>query len=159
MTSISKNNGVMWLLVVNINNGIVSSMMYVNKCIMRLLVLNKDCVVMLVVNINYNCVMLRVDDVLSDNNCFNYWSYNWFHNNWLDDRLNNWLLFDYDVAILLCVNNSFLLNVNVNNVVSLEEELTGHVSIVEDVKPSSNSVVVSQLSNSDDTMSDLNRIA
>ena len=129
-------------------------MMYIYKGIMLLVVVNNHGIVMMGVHIN-NHSLFWLHQVLSDYDCLNYWLDDWFHHNWLDNWLNNWLLLNIHCAMLLCVDDCFFLNHHVTVVVSLEEDLSSDVAIVEDVPPASNSVVVGQMSNLDYAVSQL----
>ena len=123
------NDGVVWLLVVHVNKGIVVSVMNVNECVMGLLMGNVNIIVVVSVDINNGGMVMVIlnnnslvgsVNVLSDDDCVNNWLVDGFNNDCvLDNWLNNGLLlvivllFNVDIVIVASID-SFLVYFNVN---------------------------------------------
>lgn len=146
-TVMVNNNCIVRLLVVNVNKGIMVSMMNINNCVMWLSVSNKNGIMMVGVDINDSGVMVIVLDDDSIVGSVQVFGNNDSLNNWFDDGLNNdvllvdGLLFNDDVVIVATVD-SFLVNFNVDVILRLDEDLTSQVTLMEDIEPFANTVVV-----------------
>lgn len=135
-SSVSNNNCIVGLLVMDIDEGVVAAMVNINKGIMRLLVLNKHGIVVLMMYINNgglvmvvlnNDSVVRSEEVLSNNNGLSNWSDDGLNNDsWLYNRLDNWLvnglLFNNDCVMAWTIDGLFM-NLHIDNISWLDEEL------------------------------------
>lgn len=167
-SSMNNTNSSVWLLM-NVNKGIVVTMLHINNCVMRLSMTNNNGIVRwLCVNINNSCLLLSLNydsvmwlyQVFSNDNSFNNWLDNRFNNHgWLDNRLSidwlcvNWLgdnglynrlLFNNE-SVVLTLNDNFFLHLLFNDlayVFSMNQDFTSGLHVMEHWNPLDNSKVL-----------------
>ena len=164
----NNTNSSVWLLM-NVNKGIVVSVLNINNCVMRLSMANNNGIVRgLCVNVNNSCLLLGLhyycvmwfNQVFSDDNSFNNWFDNRLNNHgWLDNRLSidwlcvNWLsdnglynrlLFNNESVVLSLYDYLllYLLFNDLANVLGVDQDFTSGLLVVEYWNPLDNSEVL-----------------